>query len=348
MTGESAMWVPPRWFRTLVVTPIVYVVTACITLLAPVIHAVLLIVDLVDRKEWRFSRVGGLGVALCATEFLGLTVAFFLWVGSGFGLRIRTSAFQRAHNAVFGWWLELITRSLRFYLGFEFILPTTETVTGPILTFARHAGPGDAFLLARTVIQDYRRQLRMLGTHKLLWDPFMNHMLLRLPFYFVEQNSKDPQADLDSIAEMCATMDDDSVMIIFPEGGNWTPGRWETAIESLQNAGRHERADLASEMTNVLPPRSAGASAALSARDDLTVVFVAHVGLGDLHTFGAIWRNVPLRRKVQATYWSVPSHEIPTDRGDVSNWLLEHWAQLDRWIAENRASVFESEKSIDL
>lgn len=135
-------------------------------------------------------------------------------------------------------------------------------------------------------------------------------------------------------------MHDDSVLIIFPEGGNWTPKRWERAIESLHEHGRHHRADQAARMANVLPPKAAGAAAALHARSDLTVVFVVHVGLGDLHSLGEIWRNVPLRRQVQATYWSVPSDELPSDATEVSSWLFDQWATLDTWISEHRSSVF--------
>jgi 1-acyl-sn-glycerol-3-phosphate acyltransferase len=280
--------------------------------------------------------MGGLGIALCVTEFFGLVACFVLWVGSGFGWGIRSQPFQRAHNRVFGWWLELVTRALRFYLGFQFSVPMTERIDGPILTFARHAGPGDAFLLARTVIRDYKRQLRMLGTHKLLWDPFMNHMMLRLPNVFLEQNPSSDRDQAAEITDMCATMDDDSVVIIFPEGGNWTPGRWKQSIETLETLGQPERATQAARMRNVLPPRSAAAAAALAARNDMTVVFVVHEGLGHLYSLGQIWRNVPLRRTVRASYWSIDGDEIPTDRASLTDWLYEQWALVDQWIDASR------------
>jgi len=341
--GESRVWVPPRVVRVFVITPVVFVLCGVVTVLSPVLHLLLALVDLVDRKHWRFTRMGGLGIALCVTEFLGLVATFGLWVGSGFGLRIRSTRFQRAHNRVFGWWLELVTRALRVYLGFEFDLPTTERVTGPILTFARHAGPGDAFLLARTVVQDYRRQIRMVGTNKLLWDPFMNHMMLRLPNHFCDQNPRDLPAVLDAIADVCRTMDDDSVMIIFPEGGNWTPGRWRGAIDRLEAQGRHERAERAAAMTHVLPPRSAGAIAALQARDDVTVVFVAHVGLDDLYSLKRIWQHIPLRRKVRAAYWSIPHSELPSDREELTGWLFDRLEEIDHWIDDHEPAVFEQD-----
>lgn len=331
--------VPPAWFRLLVLTPLVFVGSAIVTVLSPLLHLLLAVVDVIDRKSWRFSRLGGLGIALSVLEFFGLIVAFVLWIGSGFGLALRTPPLERAHNRAFGWYLELMTRALRFFLGFDFSIPNHERVDGPVVAFARHAGPGDAYLLARLVIRDYHRQLRMLGTTKLLWDPFVDHMLRRMPYHFCEQNPTDPDEELSAIVEMAATMRDDSVLIIFPEGGNWTPARWEAAVERLAARGLHDRAARAAAMPNVLAPRSAGAAAALGARDDLAVVFVAHVGLEDLTSLREIWRKIPLRRAVVGTYWVVPAGEVPTDPAGVSPWLFEQWARLDQWIADHRDEV---------
>lgn len=331
--------VPPVWVRLFVLTPVVFVVSGLVTLLSPLLHLVLALIDVVDRRQWRFTRLGGLGIALCVTEFVGLLMAFLLWVASGFGIAIRSDAFRRAHNRAFGWWLELVTRALRFYLGFEFSVPTGERVDGPVVTFARHAGPGDSFLLARLVIRDYHRQLRMLGTTKLLWDPFIDRLLRRMPYYFCDQNPTDASAHLAAIGEMCTSMEDDSVFIIFPEGGNWTPERWTEAIERLESRGRHDRAVRAAAMPNVLPPRTAGAAAALTARDDVSVVFVAHVGLEDLVSLREIWRKIPLRRRVVGTYWSVPAADVPTDPSLLGDWLFDEWALVDRWIEEHRADV---------
>ena len=128
---QPKVWIPPLWFRLLVITPIVYVLCLVVTILSPVLHLILALIDVVDRKEWRFTRVGGIAIAFCVTEFAGLTMALVLWVASGFGWKIRSPLFQRAHNRALGIWLELITRALRFYLGFEFVLPRDEKLKGP-------------------------------------------------------------------------------------------------------------------------------------------------------------------------------------------------------------------------
>jgi hypothetical protein len=331
----SELWIPPAWVRRLVLAPIVWVACLLITVASPVLHVVLALADVVDRRSWRFTRLGGLGIAFCVTEFIGLTLAFVLWVASGFGWKTRSPAVQRANNRLFGWWLELVTRALTFYLGFELVV-RGDRITGPILAFARHAGPGDMFLLARTLIQTYDRQMITVGASKLLLDPFFDRVSHRLPSCFLDQNPKDPAAALDELAELCATMSDDSVMIICPEGGNWTPRRWRRAIERLEARGQHEQAQQAVSMTHVLPPRTAGAVAALRARDDITVVFIAHVGLDDLFSLRELWRKIPLRRQVEVGYWSVPRDQIPTERDQLSAWLFAEWKNVDDWIDHRR------------
>ena len=209
-----------------------------------------------------------------------------------------------------------------------------------MLVFARHAGLGDTFLLTRTFIRDYGLQFSALGANKVLWDPFFDRLVRRLPSHFLDQNPSDATNTLDAITDLSERMHENSVLVICPEGTKWTPRRWARAIERLEERGQHDRAERAAAMIHVLPPRTAGAISALQARDDTTVLFVAHVGLEDLTSLGAIWRKVPLRREVRATFWSVPHVEIPTDHAEFSTWLFDQWERVDTWISENEAEVF--------
>lgn len=338
--SRRKVWIPPLWVRLFVITPIVYVGTLLITLLSPLLHVVLAILDLVDRKRWRFTRVGGLAIAFCVTEFVGLTLAFVLWVASGFGWKIRSPAFQRAHNRVLVIWMELVTGALRFFIGFDFMVKSEGELTGPVLAFVRHAGPGDIFLLSRTFARDHRLDVSAIGTTKLLLDPFFDRLVRRLPFHFIDQNPASPDEPLTAINDLVLSIDDRSVLMICPEGGNWTPDRWEHAIERLEERGQHDRAALAAEMRHVLPPRTSGAVAALQARDDVTVIFVAHVGLEDLRSLRAIWRAIPIERQVQAAFWSVPREEIPDEPGPLGSWLYEQWRKVDEWIDEHEIEAF--------
>ena len=330
-----AIAVPPRAVRAFVVTPIVFVGAGAVTVLSPILHLVLALIDLVDRKDWRFTRVVGLGIAFCVLEFFGLIVAFALWLLSGFRLWINAPWMQDLHLWVMGWWLELITRALRVFIGFRFEVAFDDREPQALVVFSRHAGPGDALLLARHLIRVQNKKVRMLGTTKLLWDPFFNHLVQRLPFTFCDPSTKDPDGQLRLIREAAAGIPLDGAMIVFPEGANFTPLRRDRAIERLEERGQHDRAVKAERFHHVLPPRTAGPLAVLDGAKEASVVFFAHVGLDDLISLGEIWRKVPIRRTVQATYW------IADPRSDMSHdatieWLYDQWEKLDDWIEANR------------
>ena len=334
-----AVRVPPPWVRALVLTPITFVGALAVTILSPILHLVLALIDVIDRRSWRFTRIVGLGIAFCVVETFGLLMALILWIISGFGLWMSTEPIQRMHHWVFGTWLEMITAAIQTFLGFRFTFPQQQLPDGPVLVFSRHAGPGDALLVAHSLIRVHNRRVRMLGTTKLLWDPFFNHVVRRLPFHFCEQNPTDPEKELAEVSTSAATIEDNGAMIIFPEGGNFTPRRWSEALSRLEARGQIDRADRARHMTHVLPPRTAGTLAALDAAPGASVVFVAHVGLDDIFSLGDLWSRVPIRRNVQATYW-IPQRPIAADQVIEAEWLWEQWEQLDRWIEDHSEGVF--------
>lgn len=327
-----AVKVPPRSVRALLITPIVFIGALVVTILSPVLHLFLAVIDVFDRRNWRFTRIVGLGIAFCVVEVFGLAMALLLWVLSGFGIWMRSEPIQRIHLWVFGVWLEMITAAIRTFIGFDFVFPTEPLPSGPLLVFSRHAGPGDALLVAHSLIQIHHRRVRMLGTTKLLWDPFFNHVVRRLPFHFCEQEPSNPQAELREVMASAASIEDDGAMIIFPEGGNFTPTRYRNALERLEKRGQPDRVEKAERMTHVLPPRSAGALAALEACPRATAVFVAHVGLDDLLSLRDLWRNVPIERTVEATFWVAERDPQATGPVGMSDWLWGQWEAVDTWI----------------
>ena len=76
-------------------------------------------------------------------------------------------------------------------------------------------------------------------------------------------------------------------LVIFPEGGNFTPVAVAArASARLEESRRYEEARRARSMANLLPPRSGGAFAAIDSAPTADVIFVAHTGLDDLITVG--------------------------------------------------------------
>ena len=328
--------------RAFVITPVVYLGALLVTVLSPVLHALLALFDLIDRKNWRFTRVGGLGIAFCVVEFFGLTMAFLIWVASGFGLWMQLERFQQMNLWVLSMWLEMITGAIRFFIGFDFAFPSDDLAEGPIMVFSRHAGPGDALMVARSLVHDHGRRLRMLGTTKLLWDPFFNHLVNRLPFYFCEPNPRDREQQIRELCEAASTIEPNGAMIIFPEGGNFTPRRQRQALERIAESGDNQKLERAKLMRHVLPPRTGGTLAAMEAAGDAHVLFVAHVGLDDLLSLRDLWQRVPINRTVQATYWYADDRPRDVSRDEMVDWLYDQGEQVDRWIEEQFPGVFRT------
>jgi 1-acyl-sn-glycerol-3-phosphate acyltransferase len=138
------------------------------------------------------------------------------------------------------------------------------------------------------------------------------------------------------IGRLAGSLGPSDALVIFPEGGNFTPGRWRRGIAALEQKERFDDAQRARHMPNLLPPRSGGAFAAIDAAPTADVIFVAHTGLDDLITVRDVWRALPMEQVIKARWWRVPAAEVPRDRAEVVAWLFDWWERIDEWIRENR------------
>jgi hypothetical protein len=153
----------------------------------------------------------------------------------------------------------------------------------------------------------------------------------------VEVDEPDLTGD-EQIARLARGLDERSALVIFPEGGNWTPGRWRRGIRRLEHVGRPDLAERAAGMPNLLPPRPGGALAAIAACPDADVIFVAHAGLDNIVTVGDVWGKFPIDQVIRARWWRVASESIPrsADHEAQVQWLYAWWERIDAWITGNR------------
>jgi 1-acyl-sn-glycerol-3-phosphate acyltransferase len=272
------------------------------------------------------------------------------------------------HYGLVRWFLETLfgmaTRDFRLTVDITEPPPTPDEMaarlTRPVVVLSRHAGPGDSFLLVHHLLSLYQRKPRIVMKAALQFDPSLDVVINRLPHAFVHPRrspvpppsasaspdggapSPDgaaPQSEGPVTAEirrLAAGLGPTGALVIFPEGGNFTPGRWQRGISRLEQARRHEEARRARNMANLLPPRSGGAFAAIDSAPTADVIFVAHTGLDDLITVRDIWRALPMEQIIKAKWWRVPAAEVPRERDEVVRWLYEWWERIDAWIAENR------------
>ncbi|MFI6479025.1 1-acyl-sn-glycerol-3-phosphate acyltransferase [Nonomuraea sp. NPDC050663] len=333
---------PPRILRRLILAPLVLVLTVAVILTLPLWLVVITAVSLrLPPPQRRGARFLWFGVAWLVLECGVLIASLGLWVASGLGGRLRRDEFQERHYALIRWFLGKVYGAavVIFQLSVtveEPVLTSDEQaarLTRPVIVLARHAGPGDSFLLVHHLLARYGRQPRIVMKAALQFDPSLDVLINRLPNAFVPRKVSE-SGILTEIRRLAAGMDSDDALVIFPEGGNFTPRRKRAAVQRLEERGLSAEAKRADNLDHLLPPRPGGAIAAIEACPAADVIFVAHTGLDHLITIGDVWRQLPVRAQITAKWWRVPADEVPKE--DRISWLYDQWEAIDEWITSTK------------
>ncbi|HEX5596419.1 MAG TPA: 1-acyl-sn-glycerol-3-phosphate acyltransferase [Micromonosporaceae bacterium] len=334
------MRLPPLWLRRLLLAPGVVLLTVVLITTLPLWLFVAAAASPVVPGRLRPLRVLWMVTVYLVWDAAALVVLFALWVGSGFGWKLRSPAFQRAHYILTGWFLALlfwqVQWTLRLRIEVEGSDPDTAQPGRPELVLCRHAGPGDSFILIHALVNWFNREPRIVLKDTLQWDPAVDVMLNRLPNRFIAPGHRSHESLAQQIRHLATDLDDDDAFVIFPEGGNFTPGRRIRAIDRLRSRGLEEMALRAEAMRHVLAPKPGGVLAALDAAPEAGVIFVAHTGLDRMLTVADVWRELPMDKRIIMRFWSVPPEEVPVGRRERIDWLYDWWARIDEWIEANR------------
>jgi 1-acyl-sn-glycerol-3-phosphate acyltransferase len=347
---------PPRLIRRLVLAPLVVAIAACLVALTPAVAVLTVLFGLVRRRirsgrprRGRMLRVIWVALAWSIGETAALTVLFCLWIASGFGGRLDTEPYRTRHYAVMGWFLDLVYRAARRACGLrvEVAAPPDASLLGdrPVIVLSRHAGPGDSLLLVHHLLTDCGRRPRIVMKATLQLDPSLDIVANRVPNAFLHRRPSRPnwaeagaraagRQRAEQIKRLAVGLDARGALLIFPEGGNWTPLRWTRGHERLRRQGHADLADRAAAMPNLLPPHSSGAFAAIDACPDADVIFVGHTGLDRLVSVRDVWQSLLTDVTVHARWWRVPTADVPRTAGREAqiDWIYDWWERIDAWI----------------
>lgn len=340
------MRLPPPWVRRAILDPLWPPIALALA-------AVFLAVAVVGALAWPLDRRGRVPrLALLAALYLVLNPALLmacaaLWLRHPVPAWRDAERWQDGHVQVLRRLLTALRSAAAGLIGFTVALEepadAARLSAGPILVLARHAGPGDSFTLVELLLSRYHRRPRIVLKEALQWDPGLDVILNRLSACFLPAQAAG--ADLPGrLAGLAATLRGSDAMLIFPEGRNWTPLRYRSALARLRlraGAGRFRLAAAdAARHPNVLPPHPAGVLAALAARPDMDVVVIAHTGLEDLVSPALVWRALPLRnRPMTVRWWREDAGSLPAGRDEQEEWLREQWAMVDGWIGARKAAA---------
>jgi 1-acyl-sn-glycerol-3-phosphate acyltransferase len=330
----SLSWVPPRGVRRLVVDPLWLP-------LAVVFAAVLAVVMLLAGLAAPFTRRQRLlRIAAFAAVYLYLDVrlmlyALWFWLRSPSPHR-DVRAWRARHARVLAEALSTLIAVARSLFGYQVELVGRDLYVNthnPLVVLARHAGPGDSFTLMHLLLTTLHRNPRVVLKRALQWDPGLDVLLTRLDCYFLPSRSGAGEDRTAAVARMVDQLTGDDALLLFPEGGNWTPRRHRRSVLRLLRAGKRERARQVSARSHVLPPRAGGTSAALAVRADTDVLVVAHTGLDVLVNPRQMLEALPLDdRPMRIRAWLHPAPTVPREPATIQVWLDEQWALLDQWI----------------
>lgn len=371
---------PPSRVRRLVFVPLVIVIAAALAVLTPPL-AIFSAAFAAIRKSrtgrahrMRTLRVVCFALAWFLGETAALTVSGSLWIVSGFGGRLDTEPYRSRHYAVMRWLLDLIYHAAERTCGLRMRVagPPGERLESagdgagrPIIVLSRHAGPGDSLLLVHHLLTVCGRRPRLVMKATLQLDPSLDVLANRLPNAFVQHRRKRSHPEgkqtqqtqqsqrasgtqhrhhTDQIKRLAAGLDEQGALVIFPEGGNWTPLRWRRGVARLRRKGLTTLAERAAAMPNVLAPRTGGALTAVAACPTADVIFVAHTGLDRLVSVRDVWQSLSDDVSVTARWWRVPAAEVPRTAAHQAqvDWLYDWWRRIDDWITTQRSPVSRS------
>ncbi|MBV8220535.1 MAG: 1-acyl-sn-glycerol-3-phosphate acyltransferase [Solirubrobacterales bacterium] len=326
---------PPVSIRRPVTVVLWLIVSTCVVLASPLLLVLGKLASAVTRRPQPLIATR-LTLAYFGYELAALIGCGALWLGAGCGLLIRTRRWQALHWRLLRWFVRGLAGAGRRALGIDVDAElSTDAASAleseqPLIVLSRHAGPGDTIFIVDQLMSRFRRRPSVVFKDSLALDPCIDLLAHRLPQAMLDQTDRDEAEEI--IGRVTTNLEQRGVLLLFPEGGNFTPERRRSALRRLRQRGKRRSAEQAEQMPHVLPPKPSGTLAALGAGGQTDIVFAAHTGLGLAAYPKQIWRHMPIGRTLQTRMWFVPASEVPAGDEERIVWLYDWWKRIDEWI----------------
>ena len=307
--------------RRLVTVPLVTTLMVCVLVSGPILLAVTGLAGLAVRST-RPIRTVALTIAYAYIELRTLGK---LAIGDLDCDRLMEEFLTTAYAAV------------RRILDVELVLDPSSVTKGqiprhaPVIVLSRHCGPGDTVLVAWLLRVGYQLRVRIVLKAILQCDPVLDFAGKVGGLCFLARGGRARR----QIRDMAASLTDGQALLLFPEGANFTWPRWRAAITELTSTGRIREARRAFRQSHTLPPRTGGATAAVTGAPSANVIVLTHNGFcpdGRARS----WWQLPMHRQLLVRTVLVPVTQVPRP-DQLRSWLEAVWTNVDSWVAAHAA-----------
>lgn len=316
--------------RRVVTVPALFVATAALLVLSPVLALVAGALDLARRARGAPTvRLLAFASAYLAYESAGVLAAAWLWVTRPW----HPGRWHERNHRLQRWWTAGLVRAAGPVLGLRLEVEQQGPPSpGPLVVASRHVSVVDSLLPAHLLGVQAGMRLRYVLTSGLQLDPCLDIVGHRLPNHFLDRRSTDRDRERAALEHLATGLGPGEAVVIFPEGGLFSPARRDRAVARLAERGS-PRLATARSLRNVLPPRPAGTLALLRAAPDADVAVVAHRGFEPLASLRRLWRALPLTEPVRLRVVYHPRATVPDDDDGRVRWLDDQWTAMDRWLS---------------
>lgn len=315
------------WARRAVSIPFTFMVCLLLTLLLPITLPLAFVVDLIRRKRFVLSRSVLFFTFYFYCELGGIVGSLVLWIAHLFSRNAKS--FLSWNFALQRCWANALAQSTQKLFNFTLEVEGTDELTrGPVLVFARHASVADTLLPAFFIANPNGIRLRYVLKRQLLWDPCLDIVGNRLPNVFVRRDAGEAHL----VNRLMNNLTSRDGIMIFPEGTRFTQAKREKLLARIKEKGEIRSYEKASLLQHTLPPRLGGALNLLEKNEHADVIFCAHAGFNGVVNLRDFLNGMMIGRAVRVRFWRIPFQQIPLQREERIDWLLENWQQIDEWV----------------
>jgi len=324
--------------RRALTVPLVVTLALVATALLPLTLTLGALAALVEKRRGAALRCVLFFTGYLVGELLFLSIAFLHWIAANPFSARRHERLSRWSEWLANRWGGWLHSSGKLFFGFDVAVEGLEALEqgGPVIVLMRHASMGDTVLAPVFVGRHGALHLRYVAKRELRNDPLFDVIGGRLGSVFVRRGSSQGAAEVEAVCAALESLGQRDAVVLYPEGTRFSAEKRAKLLRQLATDDRFpaELLARAREMRHVLPPRLGGPVALLERNPGADVVFCTHVGYEGSARFADLLSGRAIGRHIQVSFRRVPFASIPTGREEVTRWLFDEWAALDRWIDE--------------